>query len=114
MKKHFLIIATIVSLVIVACGNKSKALWGLWILQSPEPFKTEVMFNDDNSGFVFMADDVRFETTWTLDTMLHVDYKDTFKGIRFSRNYTMELDGDKLKLTDALTGKVTEYIRFVE
>lgn len=114
MKKYFFVIAAIVSLMIVACGNSSNPLWGMWILHSPAPVKTEVMFNDDNSGFVFMADEVCFETTWTQDTLLHVKYKDTHKGIKFSRSYTVNLAGDSLKLTDTLTGDITEYTRFVE
>ena len=117
MKKYFLIIATIVSLVIIACGKSTNPLWGMWILQTPSPVRTEVMFNDDNTGFVFMADEVRFETTWTQDTLLHVKYKDTFSsntGLGLSRSYSVTLDGNNLKLKDTLTGEVTEYTRFVE
>jgi hypothetical protein len=75
------------------------------------------MFNDDNTGFVFVADTVQYETAWQQDSLLRVRYfeaasaKKTLGKFKF---YRVSIDGDAMKLEELKTGKVTKYLRYVE
>ena len=118
MKKYFVIALALICLLVVAgsCGKKTNPLWGLWTLNSTSPVKTEFMFNDDNTGFIFVADTVRFETSWTQDSLLNLQMFDMNigKSISIYRKYRVNIDGNTLKLQDVETGITREYSRFVE
>ena len=120
MKKSFFVISAVAAMLFVAAcsGNKVNPIWGLWTQKPIFGPKTEFMFNDDNTGFVFVADTVQYETTWTEDSLLRVSFfeassprtlvSDDFKS------YRVIIDGDNMKLEEVKTGKVTQYSRYVE
>ena len=119
MKKSFLIISAVAAMLFVAAcsGEKTNPLWGLWTQKPIFGAKTEIMFNDDNTGFVFVADTVMYETRWMQDSLLRVSYYETnspqkIKGVL--KSFRVTVDGDKMKLEDVKTGQVTKYSRYVE
>ena len=109
----------LVTFFIIACNSDKKVdpLWGMWTLQSSSPVKTEIMFNDDYTGFVFVADTVQFETSWQQDSLLNVAYFDMTSGkksLGIRKSYSFKIDGDVLILKDCETGEDSKYMRFVE
>ena len=120
MKKNLLFIfASAVVACIMSCSDsKVNPLWGMWTLQSEQSgAKTEIMFTDDFTGFVFVADTVQFETSWQQDSVLRVNYFDMAagrKGLGIQKAYSVTVDGDILTLKDKKSGEVTKYSRFLE
>ncbi|MBQ7361643.1 MAG: hypothetical protein IJW68_04025 [Bacteroidaceae bacterium] len=117
MKKYFVIASVVVAMIVAACSEKeTNPLWGMWILKSTSPIKTEIMFNDDNTGFVFVADTVRFETSWQQDSLLNVHMFDMTvgKSLGMKKSYRVTIDGNEMKMENVKTGNITEYTRFVE
>ena len=114
-----MISAVAAMLLIAACesGNKTNPLWGLWVQKPIFGAKTEIMFNDDHTGFLFVADTVQYETRWFQDSLLRVSYMDgaTLQRIPgMLKSYRVTIDGDKMKLEEINSGKVTQYTRYVE
>ena len=120
MKKSFILISAVASMLLVAAcgsGEKTNPLWGLWMQKPVFGPKTEIMFNDDNTGFVFVADTVQFETKWQQDSLLRVNYFEVSSSQKTHgefKYYRVEIDGDMMKLEEVKTGKVTNYSRYVE
>ncbi len=119
MKKSFLLISAVATMLFVAAcgGEKVNPLWGLWTQKPVFGPKTEIMFNDDNTGFVFVADTVMYETKWQQDSLLRVSYFGTElprKHVGKFKTFRVTIDGDKMKLEDVKTGQVTKYSRYVE
>ena len=120
MKKSFLIILAVAAMLFVAAcsGNKVNPLWGLWTQKPVFGPKTEFMFNDDNTGFVFVADTVQYETMWSQDSLLRVNFYETSSPRTLApdvfKSFRVTIDGDKMKLEEVKTGKVTQYSRYVE
>ncbi len=120
MKKSIFIISAMVAMLFVAAcgfGEKTNPLWGLWTQKPIFGPKTEIMFNDDNTGFVFVADTVKYETTWKQDSLLRVNFFETSsskKSMGEFKSFKVTIDGDAMKLEEVKTGKVTKYSRYVE
>ena len=118
MKKYFVMLSAVVAMLVASCsGDKTNPIWGMWTLPSESPVKTEIMFTDDFTGFVFVADTVQFETSWQQDSVLRVNYFDMAagrKGLGIQKIYSVTVDGDVLTLKDKKSGEVTKYSRFVE
>lgn len=119
MKKTFLIISAVAAMLIVAScsGDKTNPLWGMWTQKPIFGPKTEIMFNDDYTGFVFVADTVKYETTWQQDSLLRVNFfeaSSSKKSLGEFKSFRVTIDGDEMKLEEVKSGKVTNYSRFVE
>lgn len=116
MKKLFFLISAFTVMLFMAGCEKPNPLWGLWIQVPRIDAKTEIMFNDDNTGFVFVADTVKYETAWKQDSLLQVRYFDTSssqKSLGELKFYRVSIDGDNMRLEELKTGKVTKYSRYV-
>ena len=120
MKKAFFVVSAMVAMLFVAAcgsGEKTNPIWGLWVQKPAFGPKTEIMFNDDNTGFVFVADTVKYETRWQQDTLLRVIYVEPSAAINPIGEFTfyrVTIDGDVMKLEERKTGKVTSYSRYIE
>lgn len=117
MKKIFFVFSTLVIILFMTGCNNVNPIWGLWVQTPKNGPKTEIMFTDDNTGFVFVEDTVKYETTWKQDSLLCVDYYETSSPEKVaveSKSYRVTIDDDIMKLEDIKTGKVTNYSRFVE
>ena len=120
MKKAFFAISAIAALLFIAAcdsGNKVNPLWGLWIQKSVSGPKTEIMFNDDNTGFVFVADTVTYETKWIQDSLLIINYFEPSverQGVGVLKSFRVSISGNTMKLKNAHTGEVTKYSRYVD
>ena len=117
-KRSFLFSAVAAMLLVAACsGNKTNPLWGMWTQKPIFGPRTEIMFNDDNTGFVFVADTVKYETTWQQDSLLRVNFFESSsakKTLGEFRSFRVTINGDEMKLEEIKTGKVTKYSRYVE
>lgn len=117
MKKLFFLISAFSIMLFMAGCEKPNPLWGLWTQKPIFGPRTEIMFNDDNTGFVFVADTVKYETAWKQDSLLQVRYFDassSYKSLGELKFYRVSIDGDNMKLEELKTGKVTNYSRYVE
>ena len=115
MKKIFFAFSALVVMLFMAGCNNTNPIWGLWTQEPALVQKTEIMFNDDNTGFVFVADTAKYETKWQQDSLLIVKYVDPYaKEATESKSYRVSIDGNTMKLEDVNTGKVTNYSRYVE
>lgn len=89
-------------------------LWGLWVQMYPDTeAKSEIMFNDDCTGFLFIADTLVAETIWEQSDVVSVRFSSsvnsTLHGIE--RIYDVQIDADTLSLIDKTTGLETNYLR---
>lgn len=120
MKKLFFVVSALAFMLFVAAcnmGNKANPLWGLWVQKPIFGPKVEIMFNDDNTGFVFVEDTVKYETMWKQDSLLLVNYFDASlpeKKFGNFKLYKVTIDGDVMQLEEKKTGKITKYSRYVE
>lgn len=118
MKKTLLIISSVAAIFLMAaCEEKANPIWGLWLQKPVFGPKTEIMFNDDNTGFVFVADTVKYETTWSEDSLLRVFYREASSqqnSLGDVKSYKVKIDGDVMLLEEKKTGDVTKYSRYVE
>lgn len=117
MKKLFFLISVFTIMLFVAGCEKPNPLWGLWMQTPKFGPKTEIMFLDDNTGFVFVADTAKYETTWKQDSLLQVRYFDASssqKSLGELKCYKVSIDGNNMKLEEVKTGKVTNYSRYIE
>lgn len=117
MRKIFFVFLTLVVILFMTGCGKTNPIWGLWVQTPKIGPKTEIMFTDDNTGFVFVEDTVKYETKWKQDSLLYVDYFETLsteKVAAESKFYKVTIDEGNMKLEDIKTGKVTSYSRYVE
>lgn len=125
MKKSVLYLFAL--LLLVACGGNNKAekekiaspLWGMWVQQEPVmESKWEMMFTEDNNGFVFVADTLYCNTLWREDSLLNIRFIFNSDSSQTSVRKTFEMNivADTLYLKDlaAEEGEPVEsrYIRF--
>lgn len=109
--KHFVytfIAAATISFAACGSGNEKKPtaenvnpLWGMWIRQEPSASaKWEIMFNEDNTGFVFVADTLLCRTQWKCDSLLHVDFlpQNDSTVCAVSKRFEAAIDADTLLL----------------
>lgn len=94
-----------------SCGNKSQQssdkkeinpIWGMWLQQTPATdVKQEIMFNEDFTGFVFVADTLQYCLQWSQDNNLNVVYKSPAGDVLSDKEskYDVTLNGDTLVLT---------------
>ncbi len=105
---------------VVSCGHKEKSvnpLWGLWIQVEPETVtKSEVMFNEDSTGFVFNADTLVCETRWLQNDKLKVNFflNPSDNGITKESVYSYTVIADTLVLNDDSSATSTRYLRVKE
>lgn len=122
MKKYtkVMLMAAAVCLMVAmaSCGGKKapevNPIWGMWMQEYPATStKSEIMFNDDSTGFVFNVDTLVYETRWVEDGELKIEYKsgngDALNGKTVS--YKASVVEDTLELVDKASGTETRYIR---
>lgn len=123
MKKIFFAIFCIFAIIVFAsCNGKdnkkeTNPLWGMWTMYPQSDVKKEIMFNDDFTGFVFVADTVQYEISWHQENLLEVRYFDmtTAKKDKGSVvSYETTVLGDTLVLKDIKNNSVLRYLRFKE
>ena len=84
----------IVALLFTACaGGQSEKpsapyysdMLGLWVLQQPDgAAKLELMFNEDSTGFVFVADTFHCGISWQPDSaVINAEYHYRMQGMKF-------------------------------
>ncbi len=108
----------LLSLVFYSCGNKTQnssannkvnPIWGMWLQQEPATeAKREIMFNDDFTGFVFVADTLQYTLQWSQDENLKIKYKNPLDGNAFVNEllFNVTLSQDTLMLeTDDVQGQ---------
>ncbi|MBE6308262.1 MAG: hypothetical protein E7087_02990 [Bacteroidales bacterium] len=122
-----LFIAMSAMLLLASCGGNGKTekevvvnpLWGMWVQQEPAmDGKREIMFTEDNNGFVFVADTFYCKTLWREDSLLNIrfvfDNDSALTSVR--KQFEMAIDADTLYLKDlsASEGEPVEsrYVRF--
>ena len=109
----------IVALLFAACGGgrseKPAApyysdMLGLWVLQQPDgAAKLELMFNEDSTGFVFVADTFH-------SAVINAEYHYRMQGMKFSipRRFDYSVSCDTLFLREiAEDGSLSPVSRFV-
>lgn len=113
-----------------ACvGNKTEQaaatkdyseLLGMWVLQQQQDSaKLEMMFNEDSTGFVFVADTFHCGIKWQPDSsLIDVRYLYSTNGIKFAieKRYSPTLDADTLFLQEVAPDGVllvkNKFVRF--
>lgn len=99
-------------LLLVACGGKKDEaavpdysnMLGLWMLQEPQlESKWEIMFNEDSTGFIFVADTFHCGIAWQPDSaLINVDFLYKNYGLKYSirRKFNAVVDADTLWLQE--------------
>lgn len=122
----FSVIVTI-ALLLVACGGNNKKssadyseILGLWVLEGAQgDAKKEIMFNEDSTGFVFVADTFHCGISWLPgENSIDVKYNYNKNGIKSSVTKVLKpvVVVDTLTLQEIATGgaqaEITKYIRY--
>ncbi len=122
----FSVIVTI-ALLLVACGGNNKKysadyseILGLWVLEGAQgDAKKEIMFNEDSTGFVFVADTFHCGISWLPgENSIDVKYNYNKNGIKSSVTKVLKpvIVVDTLTLQEIATGgaqaEITKYIRY--
>lgn len=124
MKK--LVVAIFALLSLASCGGKKaepevvvNPLWGMWVQLEPVmESKCEMLFTEDNKGFVFIADTFYCNIKWRQDSLLKVNfiYKADSITHRTSRKFEMAIKEDTLFLKEPATEgeeqATRKYVRF--
>lgn len=117
------------ALLFTACGgSKSEKtetpyyseMLGLWVLREPvNDSKLELMFNEDSTGFVFVADTFHCGISWQPDSsIIDALYHYRMKGMKFSvpRKFDYSVLCDTLFLReiceDGSLSPVSKFVRF--
>ena len=120
----FSVIVTI-ALLLVACGGNNKKssadyseILGLWVLEGAQgDAKKEIMFNEDSTGFVFVADTFHCGISWQPDSaVINAEYHYRMQGMKFSipRRFDYSVSCDTLFLREiAEDGSMSPVSRFV-
>ena len=127
-----IIFAISLAVVLVSCGGKKQEqatveaqavkvespVLGLWVQQEPATEgKREIMFNEDRTGFVFVADTLHSRIKWEQGSSLNVTFEHK-NGAVEEAVYTYTVNADTLCLgaCDAKgdVGAVSSYVRFKE
>lgn len=112
----------VLAVLYVSCtsGNKEpevNPLWGMWLQEYPSvATKSEIMFNDDSTGFVFNVDTLVYETRWSGDDVIKVQYN-SYNGGELhglEKSYKVSVVQDTLTLLDETDGTEKRYIRVAE
>lgn len=115
-----------VFLLLLSCGGKKNEpqpavnpLWGMWVQQEPAvESKRELMFTEDNTGFVFVADTFSCSLRWKQTSMLNVFFihKNDTGFCTVDKKYNMSIDADTLFLHDVAATEnepaESKYVRF--
>ncbi len=124
MKKCiFYISALLLFLSCSGAGKKAETepavnpLWGMWVQQEPATdAKREILFTEDNKGFVFVADSFHCTTHWRQDSLLYILFVQKSDTARpaVSKRYGFAIDADTLYLNERSDSASVEsrYIRF--
>ncbi|MBR3883269.1 MAG: hypothetical protein IKJ31_00700 [Bacteroidaceae bacterium] len=96
--------------------KSANPLWGLWLQVEPvTSSKCELMFNEDFSGFVFNADTLVSQTTWSHNDVLKVNYSaNSIHGVVETVVYDCILNADTLVLNDKSSLACKRYLRVKE
>ena len=117
----------IVALLFTACGGGRSEqpaapyysdMLGLWVLQQPDgAAKLELMFNEDSTGFVFVADTFHCGISWQPNSaVINAEYHYRMQGMKFSipRRFDYSVSCDTLFLREfAEDGSLSPVSRFV-
>lgn len=128
MKNVFFSLMCVAALLLTACGNKAQKslvddygdMLGLWVLQEPQrDAKWEMMFNEDSTGFVFVADTFHCSFSWLPnDDVIDVKYLYNNGGVKYTiaNKFKHALDADTLILQEIGEGGAelvkNRYLRF--
>ncbi len=114
--------------MLVACGGKKQEqvqavkvkspVLGLWVQQEPATeSKCEIMFNEDKTGFVFVADTLHSRIKWEQGSSLNVTFEHK-NGAVEQAVYIYNVNADTLCLgtcgSDGSVETVNSYVRFKE
>lgn len=117
----------LISLSFAACGGNQKKsaadysdIFGLWVQQEPQTAaKWEIMFTEDSTGFVFVADTFHCGISWLPgSSFIDVKYNYTNSGAESSITKRLKpfVTGDTLLLqeiaADGTPSLKSKYIRF--